>query len=123
MNKSILLSVTFVLLLGGCATTPQSTLSVAPEIRSVSQADETLFRDILGAVGGVGFMNRVFYPQAKQSSVVRIEVVTPYNNGQAGVERWHIQNDANDIATYIVTLKPDGKGGTFFSVQRDQPGT
>ena len=124
MNRTTVLSLSFVIgfLLAGCATTaPQSTLSIAPEVRRVSQADETLFRDMMRAVGGIGFIDRVFYPNAKQSSVVRIEVVTPYSGSQPGVERWYIEHDGKDAATYLITFIPDGKGGTYFGTKREQP--
>lgn len=124
MNGSIVRTLSFVigLLLGGCATTtPQSTLSIAPEVRSASQAGEVLFRDMVGAAGGVGFMDRVLYPKAQQRSVVRIEVVSPYVGSQPGVERWYIEHYGTDTATYLITLIPDGKGGTYFSTIREQP--
>ncbi|WP_444916876.1 hypothetical protein [Microbulbifer sp. JMSA003] len=100
----------------GCATSPpSSTLNIQAEVRAASQTDEQLFRDVLWAPGGVGFIDKVLYPNAKSSELIKIEVITPYKGEGQGIERWHIQHDGKDIVTYLVKLNPDGNGGTFFA--------
>jgi hypothetical protein len=118
MIRSFILFTALSLILAGCAT---ATLSVSPEARGASLADKTLFHDLLKAVGGVGFVDRVYYPNAQKSNVIRIEVVAPYNAGQSWSERWHIQHDGQETATYIIRFTPDGKGGTYFSTNREKP--
>ncbi|MCC4271798.1 hypothetical protein LL254_13850 [Marinobacter nauticus] len=90
----------------GCASTPStSTLRISGEVRAASQTDKRLFSDIVMAPGGVGFVDKALYPRAKASEVIKIEVITPYTGEAKGVERWHIQHDGNDIATYLVNLE------------------
>src|SRR5215831_7572309 len=124
-------------MLAGCATTaappqPQGSgansraavtrapLSYTPEVRKSSYADDRLFQDMIHALGGVDFVDRVMFPKATQRALIRIEVITPYHSGQAGVERWTIQHDADTTASYIVRFIPDPKGGTTFAVSKDK---
>lgn len=108
-------------LLVACATMQQSGLKVAPEVRKSSQADAVLFRDLQSAVGGVGFMDQVVYPDAKERVLVRIEVTSPDgSDGASGAERWFIQHDGADTVSYLVTFTPDGRGGTFFAVEKER---
>lgn len=108
-------------LVSACATTASSNLSVSSEVRRASQADDRLFRDMLMGFGGVGFVDRVFYPNAQQSIVIRIEIVSPYSPEQTGSERWYIQHDGADTAVYLITFTPDGQGGTYFSTEHERP--
>jgi hypothetical protein len=124
MIRPFILITTLTLILSGCATTSpsgQSGLSVSPEVRRATLADETLFRDVVGAIGGVGFVDRVLYPKARQRSVIRIEVVTPPDPGRSWAERWHIQHDGQGTAAYLIKFTSDGKGGTFFSTRQELP--
>lgn len=111
----------FTLSIVGCVSNSSpSTLGASPEVRAESQTDDRLFRDILGVTGGVGFIDKVLYPNAKSRVLIKIEVITPYNGKVQGVERWYIQHDGNSTATYLVKLNPDGKGGTFFSTSPEK---
>lgn len=114
------LLIALTLVTSACATTGLSALSISPDVRRASKADDRLFQDMLAGVGGVGFADHVFYPNARQSSVIRIDVISPYGSGQKASERWHIQHDGADTVTYLITFTPDGKGGTYFSIKREQ---
>jgi hypothetical protein len=94
-------------------------LTYTPEVRSSSRADDRLFTDMMHAMGGVDFLDRELFPQATQRALTSIEVVVPYDNRETGIERWTIQHDGEITATYMVRFKPDGKGGTYFSVAQD----
>ena len=110
-----------IITLAGCATIASSSkLSYAPEVRRQSSSSDTSFQDLLTAVGGVGYVDRVAYPNAKERTLVRVEVILPYDNQKTGSERWTIRHDANEIAVYQVTLVPDGEGATDFSVSKAQ---
>ena len=118
--KNIILSA-LLLVLAGCVANPQSnhtssTLNVSPEVRQSSNADETLFRDILAAPGGVGFIDKVLHPNAKSSTISIIEVIAPYSGNEQGIEKWYVTHDNSDTAIYLVKLNPDGNGGTFFTI-------
>lgn len=99
------------------ATAP---LIYTPEVRRLSYADDRLFRDMVTGIAGVDFYDRVSFPKSTHRSLVGIEVVTPYDSRQTGVERWSIQHDGDVTATYIVRFMPDGRGGTNFAVARDK---
>jgi hypothetical protein len=94
-------------------------LTYTAEVRRLSRADDRLFTDMMHAMGGVDFRDRALFPQATQRALTGIEVVVPYDNRETGIERWTIQHDGEMTATYIVRFKPDGKGGTYFSVAKD----
>ena len=115
--KKFVLPLLCLALLISCATVPPSTLSITDEIRNSSSTDEKLFVDLFGAPGGVGFADKTLYPNARNNEIVQIEVITPYDNEQVGVERWYVQHDQNEKVSYLVKLTPDGKGGTIFTVQ------
>jgi len=105
----------------------------------MSCADNTLFRDVLNGIGGVGFADQTFFPNAKERRITKIDVIVPYSYHRpnsafglvgilaaqphdapkTGVERWTIQHDGQDTYSYIVKFIPDGFGGTQFSVQKD----
>ena len=121
MKHTLSLAATITALLAGCATRPNSTITIPPEVRKISYADERLFHDLLTGSGGVGFADVTMYPRARQKALTRIQVLTPYDNKKTGVERWYIQHDGQDTAAYLVKLTPDGHGGTSFTVQMDQP--
>ncbi len=105
--------------LAGCATIGSSSkLTYAPEVRRQSSASDTSFRDLLTAVGGVASVDRAAYPNAKERTLVHIEVILPYDNQKIGSERWTVKHDTNEIAVYQVTLVPDGEGATDFSVSK-----
>ena len=110
-----------IITLAGCATIGSSSkLTYAPEVRRQSSASDTSFHDLLTAIGGVGYADRAAYPNAKERTLVRVEVLLPYDNQKTGSERWTIRHDANEIAVYQVTLVPDGEGATDFSVSKAQ---
>ena len=120
MKYTLILMATITALLAGCATRPNSTMTIPPEVRKMSYADDRLFRDLLTGIGGVGFADVTMYPRAKQKALTRIEVLTPYDNKKTGVERRQIQHDGQDTAAYLVNLIPDGRGGTSFTVRKDR---
>lgn len=100
----------------GCASNPtSSTLSISPEVRASSKADDRLFKDMAESTGGVGYIDKVLHRSAKSRVLIKIEVISPYNGKDEGLERWHIQHDGKSTATYLVELIPDGNGGTFFA--------
>jgi hypothetical protein len=107
-------------LLAGCATTPQGVLRIAPEVRKMSTTDEALFRDLLTKPGGVAHVDMLLYPRSKQKTLTRIEVLAPYDNRRTGQERWFVGHESGETAAYLVKLIPDGRGGTTFTVQREQ---
>jgi len=86
----------------------------------MSTTDEPLFRDLLTKRGGVVHADFVSYPRSSQKKLIRIEVLTPYDHRRTGQERWFIQHEGGDTAAYLVKLKPDGHGGTQFTVQRER---
>jgi len=94
-------------------------LTCAREVRKMSLADDTLFRDMLGGIGGAGFSDTVRYPKAKSRIVTKIEVIVPYDNVKTGIERWTIVHDGNQSTAYILYFVPDGRGGTKFGVKLD----
>jgi len=85
----------------------------------MSAADDRLFRDVFGGPGGVGFADRVMFPQARAKKITKIEVVVPYDNHHPGSERWTVEHDGRDSCAYLVKFLPDGHGGTTFSTQKD----
>jgi hypothetical protein len=120
LMKKKVLTIALTLLLVGCATMGSSAkLAYTPEIRKMSSADDRLFRDLLNAIGGVKFADEVSFPDAKQRKITAIETIVPYDNRKPGSERWTIQHDGQDFASYLVRFNPDGRGGTTFTVQKD----
>jgi hypothetical protein len=97
-----------------------SKLLYTPEVRKASFASDRLFRDLLNAIGGVKFADEVSFPEAKERRITRIESIVPYDNRQTGVERWTVQHDGRDTCSYMVKFFPDGRGGTRFTVQKEQ---
>lgn len=107
--------------LAGCATIGSSSkISYTPEVRKQSFASDPLFRNLLSAVGGVGYSDEAAYPDAKERTLVRIEVLLPYDSQKTGSERWTIKHDTDKIAVYQVTLVPDEEGSTDFTVTKVQ---
>ncbi|HTJ79691.1 MAG TPA: hypothetical protein VL357_11910 [Rariglobus sp.] len=104
------------LALTGCATLTSSKLVYTPEVRQQSHADGRLFKDLLSAIGGVGFADEVYYPNAAERKIIKIESIVPYDNQKTGIENWTIDHGDAGIVTYIIKLIPDGQGGTNFSV-------
>lgn len=121
--KYIVALVTAVCLLFGCATAPHGTMAISPEVRKMSTADETLFRDLLTQRGGVAFADMIFYPHSQRKTLTRIEVLTPYDNHRVGQERWFVEHEDGTTTAYRVRFIPDGRGGTTFTVQRDSSAT
>ena len=119
MKKQIILISMLAAVLCGCATIPPSQLSCAPEVRKMSYADDRLFRDVFGGMGGVGFADEVMFPNAKDKKITKIEAIVPYDNHKVGIERWTIQHDGQDTSSYIVRFIPDGHGGTTFQTKKD----
>ena len=107
------------LLLLGCATRREDSMTIPPEVRNMSATDETLFRDLLTKHGGVAHADFVAYPRSNRRTLTHIEVLTPYDNRQTGEERWFIAHKGGETAVYQVKLIPSGRGGTMFTVQRE----
>ena len=121
MNKQNIYLIAFVALglftLSGCVSTQTSnSLAWDGEVRNQSYADNTLFKDLLFEIGGVGFADEVLHPDSINRRLVKIEVITPYNGKNTGEEKWTINHDQTVNVTYLVKLIPDGSGGTYFSV-------
>jgi hypothetical protein len=95
-------------------------LTCSPEVRKMSYADNRLFRDMLNAISGVGFFDEVLFPNAKERKVIKIQAIVPYDNRKTGVEYWTVQHDGQDSCSYIVNFIPDGRGGTTFTVKKDE---
>lgn len=121
MNTSPFLVAIAVVAAGTFSVAARPPLRATPEVRRTSKADDTLFRDLLVGDGGVGFFDQILYPDVKEREVARIDVVTPYDSKQTGVERWHVQHDRGETVTYRITMDPDGEGGTYFGVVREDP--
>lgn len=119
MKKQIALISILASILCGCATTPQSMMTCAPDVRKMSHVDDRLFRDVFGGMGGVGFADEVMFPNAKAKVITKINVIVPYDSHNVGIERWTVQHDGQDTCSYIVKFTPDGHGGTSFSTQKD----
>lgn len=102
----------------GCAS--PNALNYSAETRRQSMADNVLFNDMLNGMGGIGFMDRVFFPDAKTRTISSIEVVKPYDGKSSGEERWTILHDDNTSQSYTVKYKSDGQGGTYFSTSKDK---
>jgi hypothetical protein len=110
-----------IIALAGCATIGSSSkISYTPEVRHESFASDRLFHDLLSAVGGVEAADEAAFPDAKERTLVRIEVPLRYDNLKTGCERWTIRHDANSTAVYQINLVPDGEGSTDFSVRKVQ---
>ena len=110
-----------IITLAGCATIAiSSKLTYTPEVRRQSSSSDTSFHDLLTAIGGVGSADSVAYPNARERTLVRVDVLLPYDNQRIGSERWTVRHDANETAVYQVTLVPDGEGATDFSVRQAQ---
>jgi hypothetical protein len=110
-----------IITLAGCATIGSSPkLTYAPEVRKQSCASNNSFHDLVATVRGVGHADEVAYPNAKERTLVRIEVILPYDNQKLGSERWTVRHDANQVAVYQVTLVPDGEGSADFTVSKAQ---
>jgi hypothetical protein len=102
----------------GCTTT-RGTMVIEPAPGEKSSADETLFRDVLTKHGGVAYADYVLYPDVTQKALTHIQVITPYDNHNIGVERWTVEHIGQGSVSYLVKFIPDGHGGTTFTVQRD----
>ena len=106
-----------IIALAGCATmTSSPTLTCSPEVRRQSVVSDPLFNDLLTKYGGLGHADKAAYPEAKERTIIRIEVIYPYDNERTGSEHWTIQHDAGKTAVYQVRLVPDGEGSVDFSV-------
>ncbi|SRR5208283_5644401 len=117
----ILPLILFLITLAGCATLAGSrTITYTPEVRRQSVTSDTLFHDVLTAVGGLERLDDAAYPDAKERTLVRIVVVFPYDSHKLGSERWTIRHEANQIAVYQVTLVPNEDGTVDFTVSKAQ---
>jgi hypothetical protein len=103
-------------ILTSCATVGGSKLSHTQEVRRQSQADDTLFRDLLSQIGGVGFIDEAFFPKASGRAVVKIETVAHSDGRSPTIEEWTIDHGADGVIIYTVKLTPDGRGGAYFQV-------
>jgi hypothetical protein len=119
MKNQLAIITALSLFLAGCATTFTPRLSCTVDIRKMSYADERLFSDLMTQTGGIGYAEYVLYPNVKLGTITKIEAIVPYDNHKTGVERWTIQHDGQDTVSYIVKFIPDGKGGTDFTVQKE----
>jgi hypothetical protein len=118
--KKLPLFVMIITLAGCAAIASSSKLTYPPEVRKQSMANDISFHDLLTAIGGVGYSDRVAYPNAKERTLIRVEVVLAYDIKRTGSERWTIRHDKNEIAVYQVSLVPDGEGATNFTVRQEQ---
>ena len=95
-------------------------LQYTPEVRKQSLAGAVLFHDLLSAPGGVAMMDEVPYPKATQRKLIKVEVLSPYQNGQVGREKWTVDHADDSPASYTVRLSPTAGGGTDFAVSKDK---
>jgi len=102
------------------STKAKSKFVYTPEVRKMSKADDLLFRDLTTAIGGVRFADEVYFARVIERRIEKIEVLVPYDSVQTGVEKWFIVHDGAEVATYLVSLAPDGSGGTTFSVKLEK---
>jgi hypothetical protein len=110
-----------IIALSACATTGSSSkFAYTQEVRSQSFTSNVLFHDLLTAIGGVGRLDESTYPQTKERTIIRIQVILPYDLQKTGIERWTIRHDGDKVAVYQVALIPDGEGSTDFSVTKVQ---
>jgi hypothetical protein len=86
----------------------------------MSRAGDVLFRDLTSAIGGVRFADEVYFQKVQIRRLEKIEVVVPYDNKVAGIEKWFVSHDGTETVSYLVTLSPDGNGGTMFSVKLEK---
>lgn len=122
MKLLIICTFSIVLILSGCVTSPTKSkveLTYSAEVREKSFADHRLFDDLLNNIGGIGFVDQVYYPNVISRTISDIVAVVPYNNQVTGIERWTINHDNQSSVKYIVELSSDGSGGTIFSVKKE----
>ena len=107
--------------LAGCASIGSSSkITYAPEVRRQSFATDTMFHDLLTAFKGVGYTDAHAYPEAKERTLIRVEVILPFDSHRTGSERWTIRHGANQTAVYQVSMVPDGEGNSEFWVSKAQ---
>lgn len=114
--KKLLLLVT-IITLAGCATLGgPSKIACTPEVRRLSCAGDAVFHGVMTAVKGIGSVDEAAFPDTKERTLVKIEVIFPYDSKKMGSERWTVRHDGGKTAVYQVTLVPDEEGGTDFTV-------
>jgi hypothetical protein len=87
-------------------------------VRRQSQADDVLFRDLMTAIGGVAFADRVYFPRVSMRNITKITPIARSNGMSPAMEEWTIDHGAEGAVVYVVTITPDGRGGAYFSVQK-----
>ena len=65
-------------------------------------------------------MDRVFYPDVRSRELIKIEVIIPYGRTDQGIERWYVRHDGKDVVRYLIQLKSDGRGDTFFATKLER---
>jgi hypothetical protein len=116
--KKLPLFIILVLLAGCVSIGNSSKITYTPELRKQSFATDTMFHDLLTAYKGVGYTDAHAYPNAKERTLVRVEVILPYDNHRTGSERWTIKHEAGQTAVYQVSMVPDGEGSAEFWVSK-----
>lgn len=105
-------------ILTSCATVSGDRITCAADVRRQSQADDVLFADLMTAVGGIAFADKVYFPTASMRKVTRITPIARSNGVGPAMEEWMIDHGAEGTVVYVVTITPDGRGGAYFSVQK-----
>jgi hypothetical protein len=90
----------------------------ASAVRRCSSADDRLFRDLAYGIGGIRFTGQLAHPDAKKRRVTSIEALQPDTGQGDGLERWTVAHETGSNR-YLVTLRPDGAGGTMFAVEKE----
>lgn len=121
--KKSLLALALGTLVCGCATTREARMAITPEARKASTCSNRLFTDLLTKPGGVADADFRLYPHSNDKTLSRIEVLIPYDNQHEGQERWFVTHKDGTTASYLVHLRPDGRGGTYYIVEAKKPAT
>jgi hypothetical protein len=114
--KKLLLFIT-IITLAGCATLGgPSKIACTPEVRKQSRAGDAVFDSLLTDSKGIRAADVAAFPEAKERTLVKIEVIFPYDSKRMGSEHWTIRHDTDKTAVYQVTLVPNEEQDTDYTV-------
>ena len=117
VTKSHVLQIIFALALTGCAT--------AIPVSGESRAGDTLKSDVSRQIS----MQAKIYAKCERIDSIQTQILktNPVGTGKTAAsikygsveERWAV-NLCGQNMPFLVTLTPDGEGGTYFSTSRDK---
>lgn len=117
ITKSHILQITLTFILTSCATTSP--------ISGESKAGDTLKSDVARQIS----MQAKIYGKCERIDSIQTQIlkINPVGSGKTAAsvrygsieERW-VANLCGQNMPFLVTLTPDGEGGTFFSTTRDK---